>query len=172
MTTSGAPQTASPRGLFRVPLWFGLAAVWFLVEFLSSLEHLQPNWPVLVGLALVTLASVAISLRDLLRMKTGTSSERKSMIGAIAGGLVCAIILIYLAWRFGPAIGMRIYDVYVFPLLVPITSAFALTSLYVERKYHVRVYMGNSGWVFLPTSGPSNRTVETDARKNSARGSP
>jgi len=36
----------------------------------------------------------------------------------------------------------------------------------------VRVYIGNSGWVFLPTSEPSNRTVETDARKSSARGSP
>jgi hypothetical protein len=94
------------------------------------------------------------------------------MIGAIAGGLLSAISLIYLSWRFGPAIGMRMFDVHVFPLLVPISSAFAVTSLYVERKYHVRVYIGNSGWVFLPTSEPSNRTVETDARKSSARGSP
>jgi len=172
VTTSGAPPTASTRGLFRVPLWFGFAAVWFLAIFLSRIEHLQPNWLVLAGLALVTLTFVANSLRDLVRMKTSTSSERKTMIGAIAGGLLSAMSLIYLSWHFGPAIGMRMFDVYVFPLLVPISSAFALTSLYVERKYHVRVYIGNSGWVFLPTSEPSNRTVETDARKSSARGSP
>jgi len=164
--------TDPTRGLFRVPLWFGTAAVGFLSLFISQLADLQPNWSILGALALVPLAFAFKEIKNLLALNAGTRSERQGIALAILGAALVAVPLVYFSWQFGPTAAMRLVDTYLPPILVPITAALASVAFYVERTSKMRVYVGNKGWVFLSREQPSNPTAESDARKSGARGSP
>jgi hypothetical protein len=161
--------TDPSRGLFRVPVWFGIAAVGFLASFLFRLKELQPNWLILGVLVLVSLAIALNEFKGLVALKSGTGSERKGTMLAILGAALVAIPLIYFSWKLGPAVGIRIVDTYLPPVLVPFTATIASVAFYVERKYKSRVYIGNKGWVFLSQEPPSNRTIERDAGKSDPR---
>jgi hypothetical protein len=142
-----APSSA---GHLRVAIWFGLSGIVLLATFLFRLNTLQPNWLVLLALALATFAASSRAFRDLWNMKPGATKERSAQLALAVGGGLGAMAILYFSWRYGAPTVMRVLEAYLLPILVPIAFAYAAVSLHVERKHKVRVFVGNRGWLYLP----------------------
>jgi len=166
-TASHASQPLSADGCFRVVYWFPAWVAIFLPFFLYRVDTLKPNWLVLALLAAMPFALSIKSYRDLVNLRSGSTKENTSQIAIIVGAAIAVLSIGYLAWRYNPAFAVRIMDAYVMPAFMPICVAVALVAFRVERRHKVRVFVGNKGWLYLP----SNSTAESDARKSGARGS-
>jgi sterol desaturase/sphingolipid hydroxylase (fatty acid hydroxylase superfamily) len=167
-TQTEEPQPApSTTGYIRVPLWFGIWGLVFLVVFLYRVQTLNPNWLILGPLMVAPLALSPRSLKEMLNRRSGAANEKIMQVSAALGGVLAFAAVAYGAWRFGPAGAVRIMDAYVIPMLIPIVLVYAGVALHVERKHKLRVFVGNRGWLFVPP--PSNSTHERDARNSGAR---
>jgi len=121
-----------------------------LATFLIRLSTLQPNWLLLLGLVLVTLALSSRGFRDLLNMKPTAAKEKAAQIGLALGGTLGVLAILYFSWRYGAPNVMRAIEAYLLPALAPVGFAYAVLAFHVERKHKVRVFFGNRGWLFLP----------------------
>jgi hypothetical protein len=144
------PNVSSPAGHLRVVIWFGLSGTVLLATFLFRLSTLQPNWLLLLSLALATLAASSRAFRDLLNMKPGATKESVAQIALAVGGALGVVAILYFSWRYDAATVMRAMEAYLLPVLVPIGFAYAVVALHLERKHKVRVFVGNQGWLYLP----------------------
>ena len=94
-------NVASSAGHLRVVIWFGLSGIVLLGTFLFRLSALQPNWLLLLGLVLATIAPSSRAFRDLLTMKAGATQERLAQIALAVGGSLGVVAILYFSWRYG-----------------------------------------------------------------------
>jgi hypothetical protein len=165
--SAGQGQAVNTTGHLRAVIWFTGAAVVLLAAFLIRIETLKPNWILLLIVTAIVFLSCLRAMRDLVRMNPTSSKESIVQIGiGVISGLGIAAIL-YFSWRYGAPVVVRVVEAYALPACVPAALTYAALAFRTERKHRVRVFFGNSGWLFVPL--PSNNTVEADARNSGAR---
>lgn len=142
--------------------WFGASSVVLLTAFLLRAKTLQPNWLVLLLTAGVVYLSCVKSIRDLISMKVGSSKEAIVQIGMAVITVLGIAAILYFSRRYGAPVVIRALEAYLLPAFVPVALTHMALALHVERKHHVRVFLGNRGWLFVPL--PSNNTPHADAR--------
>jgi len=160
-------QTVNTAGHLRVVIWFVGAAAVLLALFAFRARTLQPNWTLLLTVTGVTFLICVRAMRDLVRMKPGTSKESIVQLGIAVMTVLAIAAILFFSSRYGAPAVVRVVEAYVLPALVPVALTYAALALQVERKHRVHVFIGNRGWVFV--SLPSNNTVEPDARDSGAR---
>jgi hypothetical protein len=168
--SAATEQTADTTGHLRVVFWFGAASVVLLAAFLLRATALQPNWLVLVLTAGAVYLSCARAIRDLVCMKAGSSKEAVVQIGMAVITVLGTAAVLYFSWRYGAPVVVRALEAYLLPAFVPVAVTYVALALRVERKHHVRVFLGNRGWLFVPL--PSNSTPHADAEPHSIKWTP
>jgi len=151
-------------GLMRIAPWsfafVALAIAVFIYEHLRG----HPRWGILGLVVLGAFALCAKEIRNLVRLKSNTTSERATLVLSLLGAGAMVGFILGVAHFYSPAYAMHLTGLYVFSSLAPVALVVALLALWVERKYKVRVYVGNTGWVFVGPETPSNTTPHADAR--------
>jgi len=168
--SAAAEQPVNTTGHLRVVLWLGVASLVLVIAFLLRAEVLQPNWLVLLLSAGAMYLSCVRAMRDLVSMKARSGNEAIVQIGAAVIAVLGTCAVLYFAWRYGAPAVIRTLEAYLLPAFVPVAVTYAVLALRVERKHHVRVFIGNRGWLFVPL--PSNSTPHTDARADSVINQP
>ena len=168
-TSASADQT---RGLFRVAPWALCYTVFGALIFGKEFTQGKPNWLILGGLTVLCLVACIGEIRKLLALKPGTSNERLTVLLGSAGAMLIAAFILLVTYRSSAAYAMHLTGLYIISSSAVLAAVLGPLALFMERKAQVRIYVGNSGWVYIFAQPPSNSTPHTDARGSSVLNQP